>query len=188
MKNILNIRVILGALTTASVLLCATLTYILWIGPAAHLPDPLTVASPVPAEGLTAALAQAGQALGPVSAALTLIPAPTSTPRYVAPIPTLTPPLPAASPFVDTPTPLPGTFAVGAYVQISGTEGQGLRLRAKPGLNSPPLFLGYDSEAFLVTDGPQQADGHTWWYLTAPYDQTRSGWAVQDYLTVIPSP
>ncbi|MDI6768776.1 MAG: hypothetical protein QMD04_03785 [Anaerolineales bacterium] len=186
MKNILNIKVILGALTTASVLLCATLAYILWIGPAAHLPDPSAVASPVPAEGLTVALAQANQALGPVSAALTLIPAPTSTPRYVAPTPT--PPLPAASSFVVTPTPLPGTFTVGVYVQISGTEGQGLRLRAKPGLNSPPLFLGHDSEAFLVTDGPQQADGHTWWYLTAPYDQTRSGWAVQDYLSVIPSP
>ena len=42
--------------------------------------------------------------------------------------------------------------------------------------------------SFLVTDGPQQVDGHTWWYLTAPYDQTRSGWAVQDYLSVIPSP
>ena len=181
MKNILNIKVILGALILASVLLCATLVYILWAGQAAHLADPSAVASPAPA-----ALAQANQALGPVSAALTLIPAPTSTPRYA--VPTLTPPLPAASSFVVTPTPLPGTFAVGAYVQISGTEGQGLRLRAQPGLNNPPLFLGYDSEAFLVTDGPQQADGHTWWYLTAPYDQTRSGWAVQDYLSVIPSP
>ena len=178
MKNILNIKVILGALTTASVLLCATLAYILWIGPAAHIPDPSAVASPVPA-----ALAQAGQALLPASAALTLIPAPTSTPRYVAPTLTPVPPTPAASP-----TTLPGAFALGVYVQISGTEGQGLRLRAQPGLNNPPLFLGYDSEAFLVTDGPQQADGHTWWYLTAPYDQTRSGWAVQDYLSVIPSP
>ncbi|MDO9129034.1 MAG: hypothetical protein Q7U34_04130 [Anaerolineales bacterium] len=183
MKNILNIKVILGALILASVLLCATLVYILWAGQAAHLADPSAVASPVPA-----ALAQAGQALLPASAALTLIPAPTSTPRYAAPTPTLAPPLPAASPFVVTPTPLPGTFTVGAYVQISGTEGQGLRLRARQGLNSQPLFLGYDSEAFLVTNGPQQADGHTWWYLTAPYDQTRSGWAVQDYLSVIPSP
>ncbi|MBU4225296.1 MAG: hypothetical protein KKC71_05695, partial [Chloroflexi bacterium] len=98
MKNILNIKVILGALTTASVLLCATLAYILWIGPAAHIPDPSAVASPVPA-----ALAQANQALGPVSAALTLIPAPTSTPRYVAPTLTPVPPTPAASP-----TTLPG--------------------------------------------------------------------------------
>lgn len=183
MKNILNIKVILGALMTASVLLCATLAYILWIGPAAHLAGLSTVASPVSALSRPG---QDGAALGPVSAALTLIPAPTSTPRYATP--TLTLPLPAASQFVITPTPLPGTFTVGAYVQISGTEGQGLRLRAMPGLNNPPLFLGYDSEAFLVTDGPQQADGHTWWYLTAPYDQTRSGWAVQDYLSVIPSP
>ncbi|MFH1909139.1 MAG: hypothetical protein ABIL11_17450 [Chloroflexota bacterium] len=178
MKNILNIKVILGALILASILLSATLVYILWAGQAAHLADPSAVVSPVPA-----ALAQAGQALLPASVALTLIPAPTSTPRYVAPTLTPLPPAPAASP-----TPLPGAFALGVYVQISGTEGQGLRLRALPGLNSQPLFLGYDSEAFLVTDGPQQADGHTWWYLTAPYDQTRSGWAVQDYLSVIPSP
>ncbi len=169
MKSILNIKVILGALVLASILLCATLVNILWVQPAAHLPDPSAVAS--------------GQALRPASAALTLIPAPTSTPRYVAPTPTPVLPTPAA-----TPSPLPGTFAVGAYVQISGTQGQGLRLRAQPGLNNAPLFLGYDSEVYQMTGGPQEVDGHTWWYLTAPYDQTRSGWAVQDYLSVIPSP
>ena len=83
---------------------------------------------------------------------------------------------------------MPGAFALGVYVQISGTEGQGLHLRAQPGLDSSPLDLGYDSEVFQITGGPQQADGYTWWYLTAPYDQSRSGWAVQDYLSVIPSP
>ena len=68
------------------------------------------------------------------------------------------------------------------------TEGQGLHLRAQPGLDNAPQFLGYDAEVYQITGGPQQADGYTWWYLTAPYDQARSGWAVQDYLTVIPSP
>jgi hypothetical protein len=162
MKNVLNIKVILGALTIASVLLCTTLAYLLWMQPAAHLPNP-----------------------GLVSAALTVIPAPTSTPRYATPAFT---PTPAASLFVVTPTPLPGAFALGVYVQISGTEGQGLHLRAQPGLDSSPLDLGYDSEVFQITGGPQQADGYTWWYLTAPYDQSRSGWAVQDYLSIIPSP
>jgi hypothetical protein len=178
MKNVLNIKVILGALTIASVMLCVTLAYLLWIQPAASLPDPSAVASPVPA-----ALAQAGQALGPAYAALTVIPAPTSTLRYVAPTLTPIPPTPAASS-----TPLPGAFAVGVYVQISGTEGQGLHLRAQPGLSNAPQFLGYDSEVYQITGGPTQADSYTWWYLTAPYDQARSGWAVQDYLAIIPSP
>jgi hypothetical protein len=160
MKSVLNIKVILGALAIASVLLCVTLAYLFWIQPAGHSPD-----------------------LEPSSAALTVIPAPTSTPRYVAPTLTPLPPAPAASPI-----PLPGAFALGVYVQISGTEGQGLHLRAQPGLSNAPQFLGYDAEVYQITGGSQQADGYTWWYLTAPYDQARSGWAVQDYLSIIPSP
>jgi len=161
MKNgIFNLRTLIGTLTIAALLLCGTLVLILWFRPAASSPE-----------------------LAPASAALTLIPAPTSTPRYLPPPPTATLSLPTG-----TPTPQPGAIAIGVYVQITGTEGEGLRLRAAPGLDSKPLFLGYDSEVFQVADGPQQADGYTWWYLTAPYDQTRSGWAVQDYLTVIPSP
>ena len=160
MKSLLNIKVMLGAFATAAVLLSMTWGYLLWMQPAAHPPN-----------------------LEPASAALTVIPAPTSTPRYVTPTPTPLPPTPSASP-----TPLPGGFAIGVYVQISGTEGQGLHLRAEPGLDSAPQFLGYDSEVYHITGGPTLADGYTWWYLTAPYDQTRSGWAVQDYLSVIPSP
>ncbi len=117
--------------------------------------------------------------LAPVS--LTVIPAPTSTP--------LLPPTPTLDPaFQPTPTPAPGEIAVGAYVQIAGTEGEGLRLRDAPGLDSTPVFLGYDSEAFTVKDGPREADGYTWWYLVAPYDETRAGWAAGDFLEVVPSP
>jgi hypothetical protein len=83
---------------------------------------------------------------------------------------------------------LPGAFGLGVYVQITGTGGDGLRLRSGPGLNDAQLFLGYDAEVYQIVDGPIQADGHTWWKLTAPYDATRTGWAVQDFLTVIPSP
>lgn len=89
---------------------------------------------------------------------------------------------------MPSPTPAPGEIAVGVYVQISNTGEEGLNIRAKPGLTSEVLFSGFDAEAFLVTNGPEQVDGYTWWYLTASYDATRAGWAVQDYLTVIPSP
>jgi hypothetical protein len=62
-----------------------------------------------------------------------------------------------------------------------------LRVHTDPSL-SADFFSAFDSEVFLVAKGPEQADGYTWWYLTASYDTTRAGWAVQDYLTTIPSP
>ncbi|MBN1305767.1 MAG: SH3 domain-containing protein [Anaerolineales bacterium] len=113
---------------------------------------------------------------------LTIIPGPTSTP---VPLPTSIPdPL-----LYGTLTPEPGVLAIGAYIQITGTKGDGLRLRSEPGLDSELLFLGYDSEVFQVQDGPIEADGYTWWYLAAPsYDEGRSGWAAADFLGVVPSP
>jgi hypothetical protein len=44
-----------------------------------------------------------------------------------------------------------------------------------------------DSEVFMVKDGPKDADGFTWWFLEAPYDPQRSGWAASNYLQVIQS-
>ncbi|HXD09523.1 MAG TPA: hypothetical protein VN653_05635 [Anaerolineales bacterium] len=117
-------------------------------------------------------------AIGFAPADLTMIPAPTST--------SSAPATPTIDPFAPSPT--PAGLAVGSYVQISGTEGQGLRIRSKPGLNGEFVFLGYDSEVFVVQDGPQTVDGYTWWYLVAPYDNTRAGWAASDFLTFIPAP
>jgi hypothetical protein len=119
--------------------------------------------------------------LGFAPADLTVIPAPTATPNVT---PSLTPdPL-----LVGTPTLPPDVIGVGGYVQIAGTDGEGLRLRADPGLNGTSIFLGYDEEVFEVRDGPQEADGYVWWYLVAPYDETRAGWAAADFLEAIPSP
>jgi len=117
-------------------------------------------------------------AIGFAPADLTMIPAPTST--------SSAPATPTIDPFAPSPT--PAGLAVGSYVQISGTEGQGLRIRSKPGLGGEFVFLGYDSEVFVVQDGPQTVDGYIWWYLVAPYDNTRVGWAASDFLTYIPSP
>lgn len=115
-------------------------------------------------------------ALGFVPADLTIIPPSTATLS-----PTATP-LPAGTP---TPT---GQIGVGAYVQITGTEGAGLRIRREPGQAGDTVFLGEESETFQVKDGPQQADGYTWWYLVAPYDENRAGWAAADYLAGVPAP
>ena len=111
------------------------------------------------------------------------------TPAEITIIP---PPSATASP-VPTPT-AAGTaapssqIAVGSYVQISGTEGAGLRIRTAPGLNSDTVFRGEEAETFKVIEGPQQADGYTWWHIVAPYDNTRTGWAAADFLTVVPAP
>lgn len=116
--------------------------------------------------------------IGFVPANLTVIPIPTST--------SSAPPTPTIDPFAPSPTPT--GLAIGNYAQITGTEGQGLRIRAKPGLDGEFVFLGYDSEVFIIQDGPQTVDGYVWWYLVAPYDATRVGWAAADFLTFIPAP
>ena len=116
--------------------------------------------------------------IGFVTADVTVISAPTST--------SSAPATPTIDPFAPSPTPT--GLAIGSYVQISGTEGQGLRIRSAPGLDSEFVFLGYDSEVFVVQDGPQTVDGYVWWYLVAPYDATRVGWAAADFLAFIPAP
>ncbi len=112
----------------------------------------------------------------PLTPPVTLLPAPTSTPGLAA---TPTTGADAAA------TALPGQATIGAYVQISGTGGDGLRLRAAPGLDGTPLFLGFDGEIYEVRQGPAIADGYTWWFLVSPYDENRSGWAAARYLEVI---
>ena len=116
--------------------------------------------------------------VGFVPADVTVIAAPTGTSGA--------PPTPTIDPFA-TPT-SPAGIAMGNYVQINGTEGQGLRIRAEPGLGGEFQFLAYDSEVFVVRDGPREVDGYVWWYLAAPYDETRVGWAAADFLTYIPAP
>ena len=157
LSSLFNIRVILGALGIAGLLIFITLISVGWTKP-----GPLREYGFAPAD-------------------LTVIPAPTSTPNVT---PTYTPdPL-----IVGTPTLAPDVIGVGGYVQIIGTDGEGLRLRSDPGLNGTPAFLGFDEEVFEVHDGPQAIDGYIWWYLVAPYDETRAGWAVADFLGAIPSP
>jgi hypothetical protein len=114
---------------------------------------------------------------------------------YVIAAPSATIPAPAASatpsatPTSTAPQGAPGgELAVGVYAQVTGTGGDGLRLRSEPGLSGTVRFLGIDGEEFEVQDGPQVVDGYTWWFLQAPYDANVQGWAVADYLVVIQNP
>lgn len=113
-------------------------------------------------------------------AQLTVIPAPTQT-ATLAPTASLSPGQASTSQPV-------GGISVGMFVQISGTGGDGLRLRAGPGKTNSPRFLGYEAEVFRVKDGPKFADDLTWWYLEAPYDPGRAGWAAADFLKVVAPP
>jgi hypothetical protein len=157
MKSILTPKVFIASLIIASVLLCGTLTYILVARPALSSSNVVSAGS-----------------------GLTIIPALTSTPRPLSPTYTPLPPTPRPTETVG-----PGQIALGVFVQPE-TGGEGLRVHTQPGL-ATPFYSAFDSEVFQVADGPQQADGYTWWFLTASYDTNRSGWAVQDYLIAIPT-
>ncbi len=122
------------------------------------------------------------QPVGMVTAVFTVIPAPSATPHL--PTPTLEPTARPDAP----PGPDAGVLGIGNYVQISGTGGDGLRIRQGPGLNYEQLFLGLEAEVFEIVDGPLTADGYTWWHLSAPYDASIHGWAVSNYLVVVDSP
>ncbi|MCC6500442.1 MAG: SH3 domain-containing protein [Anaerolineales bacterium] len=126
--------------------------------------------------GFTSPLQPADVGFAPAN--LTVIPASTAT--------SSAPPTATIDPFA--PTPVPTGIAIGNYVQITGTDGEGLRIRSEPGLDGNPDFLGFDSEVFIVREGPVALDGYVWWYLVAPYDETRAGWAAADFLSYIPSP
>jgi hypothetical protein len=119
-----------------------------------------------------------GQSLALSTAEVTVVPAPTLTSVLALNQPTIT-----STPYIS-----PEGIGVGGYVQIGGTGGIGLRLRAGPGTSNTQLFLGMEDEVFLVKDGPKDADGLTWWYLEAPYDKNRTGWAAAKYLVAIKAP
>lgn len=139
------------------------------------------------------ALLVAGTLIAAVVALLYFYPLPKQASAGTAALVTIIPPpslTPTPQAATATPTPQPGSevidgISVGIFVQISGTGGDGLRLRAGPGIDQDARFLGYESEVFMVKDGPRFSDDFTWWFLEAPYDPGRSGWAVARYLSVV---
>ena len=113
---------------------------------------------------------------GSLAPILTVIPVPTATATVIL--------SPTAS-LLPTPTSPPGApkdFTTGELVQIFGTDGEGLRMRSNPNLGADVLLLGLESEVFEVIDGPSAADGYTWWRLANPFDPSKQGWAVDQFL------
>ncbi len=114
----------------------------------------------------------------PGTAVIHMIAAPTETTVPAMPAPSLSP----TPPLVEN-----GLF-IGGSVEITGTGGDGLRLRYTAGLEGKVRLLGSEGEIFTVVDGPQKADGYTWWYLENPQDSARRGWAVADFLRPAQTP
>jgi hypothetical protein len=110
-------------------------------------------------------------------AGLTVIPVPTYT---NTPQPTL--------PLVTSTAEAQNGIQVGGYVQITGTEGEGLRLRRDPSLSGEVVDLGLEGEIFFVKGGPLEQDGYLWWQLAAPLNESRTGWGVSNYLQTAQSP
>lgn len=126
-----------------------------------------------------------GGAPDPAAPALTVIPLPTATP-----LPTSTQPATPAPTPADTPAPGSGgprPFSPGQLVSISGTAGEGLRLREGPGLDSPVRLVALENEVFEVVEGPVAADGYYWWQVTNPFDRSTQGWAADTFLRELDS-
>ncbi len=114
--------------------------------------------------------------------AVTILPAPTETPLTIIP----------TSIFTPTPSPIlslsPGVMGIGAYAKVSNTGGAGLRIRQSATTDSLTQFIAMDEEVFEIIGGPVEKNAFTWWQLEAPYDKTRTGWAAEEYLTLINLP
>src|SRR4030042_2666555 len=158
-RNLLDIKVIIGAIIFA-VGIFAVFVIILWSAKA---------------ESITQV---------PAIAILHVIEAPTETPLAPSATQTLVP-----TPTSAEQVPLPsGDIAIGDYVQVSGTGGDGLRLHVEAGVSSDVRYIAIEAEVFLVKDGPFVADGYTWWRLQEPYTENAVGWGVGNYLLIVNNP
>lgn len=82
-------------------------------------------------------------------------------------------------------TSTPVSLTVGATVEVAGVGGQELNIRNKPGLtDSTILFRAAEGTTYEVIDGPQEADGFSWWQVRDTQFQVQ-GWAVANYLRVV---
>ena len=80
------------------------------------------------------------------------------------------------TPTSSQPVPPPSSdIAIGDYVQVSGTGGDGLRLHKEAGVSSEVRYIAIESEVFLVKDGPIDTDGYIWWLLQDPYTDNAGG-------------
>lgn len=79
-------------------------------------------------------------------------------------------------------TATPVMISVGAHVTVD-VDG-GLNVRPEPTVNNVERFRANFGEIFIVIDGPQNANGFTWWLIQDVNNSARGGWAVGEFLQV----
>jgi Peptidase family M23 len=77
----------------------------------------------------------------------------------------------------NAPTLVNAELSIGAAAVVDGTS-DCLRVHAQPDLSATTVGCAPDGTVVYVSDGPKEADGHTWW------DLRTLGWTVADYLRV----
>jgi hypothetical protein len=104
----------------------------------------------------------------------------------------------AAAPIVGAPTSVvigtavmtapvsSGQLVAGTFVRVTGSGIEGIRFRFGPGLTYATIRIATDGEDMLVLDGPETADGYTWWRLQDAMGNI--GWAADQYLQSIAAP
>ena len=100
--------------------------------------------------------------------------------------PTATVPIAATQPPAAPPS---DTIGVNGWVQVGGT-GSGLVVRSAPAKSGKRLTVMPDGTKAHVIDGPQTADGITWWKVDQfnSKDPSASGWCAGQFLAPIPAP
>ena len=94
--------------------------------------------------------------------------------------PTLAPP-----PVTSTPQ----RITLGGQIIVVDVGVTQLNVRDTPGvIDTTILFRTEEGTIFTIVDGPQQADGLTWWKIQDPATPARAGWAASNYLEVAPDP
>jgi len=109
-------------------------------------------------------------------------PAPDERPTAIVVTVTPSPIVPTATAQPEaTASPTPEGLYIGGYARVQGTEGDSLRLRADPGLQTTTLKTVAEGTLFEVLEGPGDADGILWWRLRDLNDGAE-GWAAQQFL------
>jgi hypothetical protein len=116
---------------------------------------------------------------------LTLMVVPTSTVSLIAPTGYVTPTDTVVLPVgTQEATPPPTEIGPGALVIVQGTGGAGLNLRQQPTTYAKVVGSAREGTVLTVLEGPQEADGYTWWMLRTP--SGTEGWGVANYLALKP--
>jgi hypothetical protein len=159
LRNLINFKVIFGAIIFAFGVF-AVLVVFLWSAKAKSITQ-------VPATAILHVIE--------VLTETPVVPLATQTP-----VPTATSSQPVLPPSAD--------IAIGDYVQVSGTGGDGLRLHKEAGVSGEVRYIAIEAEVFLVKDGPIESDGYIWWLLQDPYTENAVGWGVGNYLVIVQNP